>query len=139
MEFTFIPFVLPTCKPVDEFVLQRLEFNDTRLRKTLDESFTAISENGENIVIFPEDSSDGYLDELKGFHAGFVMLAEKCLNGGIDVPVYACYFKKKERQYIFDAPVKYSELKAQFGDRNAIAAYLCERCNTIGKMQFENN
>ena len=112
-------------------------YHDTRLRKTLDESFTAINENGENIVIFPEDSSDGYLDELKGFHAGFVMLAEKCLNSGIDVPVYACYFKKKERQYIFDAPVKYSELKAQFGSRNAIAQHLCMRCNIIGKMEFD--
>ena len=112
-------------------------YQDTRLRKTLDESFTAISDNGESIVIFPEDSSDGYCDELKGFHAGFVMLAEKCLNSGIDVPVYVSYFKKKERQYIFDAPVKYSELKTRFGDRNAIAGYLCDRCNKIGKMQFE--
>lgn len=114
-------------------------YHDTRLRTTLDESFTAINDNGENIVIFPEDSSDGYLDELKGFHAGFVMLAEKCFNSGIDVPIYACYFKKKERQYIFDAPAKYSELKAQFGDRNAIAKYLCERCNIIGKMEFKKN
>lgn len=112
-------------------------YHDTRLRTTLDKSFTAINDNGENIVIFPEDSSDGYLDELKGFHAGFVMLAEKCLNGGIDLPIYACYFKKKERQYIFDTPVKYSELKAQFGNRKAIAEHLCNRCNIIGKMKFE--
>ena len=110
-------------------------YHDTRLRKTLDESLTAIKDNGENIVIFPEDSSDGYLDELKGFHAGFVMLAEKCLNSGIDVPIYTCYFKKKERLYVFDAPVKYSELKAQFDDRNELAACLCTRCNTIGTLK----
>ena len=112
-------------------------YHDTRLRTTLDESLTAIKENGENVVIFPEDSSEGYCDELKGFHAGFVMLAEKCFKEGIDVPIYACYFKKKERQYIFDAPIKYSELKAQFGDRNAIAKYLCMRCNIISKIDIE--
>ena len=112
-------------------------YHDTRFRTTLNESLTAIKENGENIVIFPEDSSEGYSDELKGFHAGFVMLAEMCLQYGIDVPIYACYFKKKERQYIFDAPVKYSELKAKFGNRSAIAEYLCMRCNTIGKMEFK--
>ena len=112
-------------------------YRDARLKKTLEESFAAINDNGENIVIFPEDSSDGYLDELKGFHAGFVLLTEKCLNSGIDVPIYVCYFKKKERQYIFDVPVKYSELKAQFGNRNAISEHLCMRCNTIGKMEFE--
>lgn len=112
-------------------------YHDTRLRTTLDQSFTAIKDNGENIVIFPEDSNGGYSDELKGFHAGFVMLAEKCLNGGIDVPIYTCYFKKKERLYVFDAPAKYSELKERFGTRNAIAEYLCSRCNALGKMQFK--
>ena len=114
-------------------------YHDTRLRTTLEESFTAINENGENIVIFPEDSSDGYSDELKGFHAGFVMLAEKCLNSEIDLPIYVCYFKKRERQYIFDAPIKYSELKARFDSRNAIAEYLCMRCNALGKMEFEKS
>lgn len=112
-------------------------YQDARLRTTLDQSLTAIKDNGENIVIFPEDSSDGYSDELKGFHAGFVMLAEKCLQNGIDVPIYACYYKKNERQYIFDAPVQYSQLKAQFGDRKAIAEYMCMRCNTVGKMQLD--
>ena len=111
-------------------------YPDARLRNTLDETLVAIKNNGENIVIFPEDSSDGYCSELKGFHAGFVLLAEKCLQEGIDVPIYACYFKKKERQYIFDAPIYYSELKAQFGDRKAIAAHLCMRCNAMGKMNF---
>ena len=112
-------------------------YHDTRLRRTLDESIAAIKENGENIVIFPEDSSDGYLDVLKGFHAGFVMLAEKCLKSGIDVPIYACYFKKKERQYVFDAPVEYSELKARFGNRDAIADYLCMRCNLMGRLDMK--
>ena len=114
-------------------------YHDTRLKKTLDESFTAINDNRENIVIFPEDSSEGYCDKLKGFHAGFVMLAEKCLNGGIDVPIYVCYFKKKERQYIFDAPIRYSELKAQFSDRKAMAEYLCMRCNTVAEIQLEES
>ena len=112
-------------------------YQDTRIRKTLDESLIAIKDNNENIVIFPEDSSDGYCDELKGFFGGFVLLAEKCLKNGIDVSIYASYFKKKDRQYIFDAPVKYSELKAQFGDRNAIAEHLCMRSNILGKMEFE--
>ena len=112
-------------------------YQDGRLRLTLGESLVALKDNGENIVIFPEDSSDGYSDELKGFHAGFVLLAEVCLKNGIDVPIYVSYFKKKQRQYIVDAPVKYSELKAQFGDRNAIAEHLCMRCNILGKMEFE--
>ena len=49
-------------------------YHDGRLRKTIEESITAIKDNGENIVIFPEDSGEGYSDELKGFYAGFVLL-----------------------------------------------------------------
>lgn len=113
-------------------------YHDARLRNTLDDSLSAIKDNGENIVIFPEDSSEGYCDELKGFHAGFVMLAEKCLQEGIDVQIYPCYFKLKEHKYIFDAPARYSELKARFGNRKAIAQYLCTRCNTISKIDLDN-
>lgn len=111
-------------------------YPDSRLRTTLDETLPAIRDDRDNVVIFPEDSSDGYCDELKGFHAGFVLLAEKCLANGIDVPIYVSYFKKKQRQYVFDAPVQYSQLKAQFGDRKSIAEYLCTRCNALGKMEF---
>ena len=112
-------------------------YPDIRLRRTIDESLTVLR-GGENIVIFPEDSTDGYCDVLKGFHAGFVLLAEKCLQSGIDVFVYASYFKKKARQFIFDIPVKYSELKAHLGDKKAISEYLCARSNLIGQMQYEN-
>ena len=111
-------------------------YRDSRLRQTLDESLTALN-NGDNIVIFPEDSSEGYSDEMKGFFAGFVMLAEKALQNGMDLPIFVSYFKKKQHQYIFDAPVNYSQLKKQFADRNAIAAHLCDRCNALRELQLD--
>jgi cytochrome c-type biogenesis protein len=66
-------------------------YRDTRLIKTLRESVRAI-ESGDNIVVFPEDSTKGYLAELEGFHEGFVLLAELCLRRGIDLPIYVSYF-----------------------------------------------
>ncbi len=54
-------------------------YRDVRFRKTIRESLAAIRA-GENIVIFPEDSTKGYLEELEGFHAGFVVFAEVCKN-----------------------------------------------------------
>ncbi len=112
-------------------------YPDTRLRKTLAETLTAIKEKNENIVIFPENSSNGYFDEIQKFYAGFVLLAEHCLKEGIDVPIYVSYFQKKERNYIFDAPVKYSELKAKFKNRYQIAEHLKNRCNELGKMNIK--
>ena len=111
-------------------------YEDFRLVKTLRESIEALK-SGDNIVIFPEDSTKGYLSELEGFHEGFVLLADCCKKKGIDLPIYVSYFRKSDRTYIFDAPVKYSELCSKFDNREQIAKYLCDRCNELGKMQFD--
>ena len=111
-------------------------YRDVRLVKTLRESFEALK-SGDNIVIFPEDSTNGYLPELEGFHEGFILLAEFCQKKKIDLPIYVSYFRKSDRTYIFDAPIQYSELSAQYKTREQIAKYLCARCNELGKMQFD--
>jgi hypothetical protein len=111
-------------------------YRDGRLTKTLKESVEAI-QNGENIVIFPEDSKNGYLEELEGFYAGFVLLAETCLKKGIDVPIFVTYYRKKDLVYIVDKPVLYSELKKTCSDKKEIAKKLVDRCNELGKMQFD--
>ena len=94
----------------------------------------AALKNGENIVIFPEDASKGYLAELEGFFQGFVMLAEVCYRRGMDVPIYVTYFKKNELIYMVDAPVLYSELAKNGATRAEIAKRLLDRCNELGKM-----
>ena len=64
-------------------------------------------------------------------------MADTCLKKGIDVPVYVTYYKKKENQYVIDAPVKYSEIVKKYKTKEEITNALCSRCNEIGKMQFE--
>lgn len=107
-------------------------YKDVRFMKTIRESVEAIKD-GNSIVIYPEDSKNGYLETLEGFYAGFVLLAEACYKEGIDVPIYVSYFKKKERIYIIDKPVMYSELYEKYKDKKLIAKVLCDRCNEIGK------
>ena len=111
-------------------------YKDIRFTKTIRESIKALK-SGDNVVVFPEDSTNGYLSELEGFHQGFVLLAQICHRRGIDVPIYVSYFRKSDFTYIFDAPVRYAELAEKCGSRAEIARYLCERCNELGKMQFD--
>ena len=111
-------------------------YRDGRLIKTIRESSDAIK-TGYNIVIYPEDSTKGYLEELEGFHAGFVLLAESLLKKGVDVPICVSYYRKKDRAYIFDEPIKFSQISKECnGDRDAIADKLRLRCNELGKMEF---
>ncbi len=112
-------------------------YHDANFFHTIKESFEAI-EKGENIVIFPEKSPDGYEAELRGFYAGFVVFAQYCYKKGIDTPIYVSYFKKKERVYIFDEPIMFSELKSKFDDRDQMAEYLLDRCNKLGQIDLNN-
>ena len=111
-------------------------YRDGRFLKTIRESIKAI-EAGDNIVIYPEVSDNGYLEQLEGFHAGFALFAEACAKKGIDVPIYVTYFKKKERIYMVDKPVFWSDLKETGRSREAIVAKLLQRCNELGQMQVE--
>ena len=113
-------------------------YPDVRFVKTVHQSLDALK-RGESIVIFPEDSTKGYLAVLEGFHEGFVLLGEVALKQGLDLPIYVSYFRKSDCTYIFDAPVNFSELSEMYGSRAEIAKYLCNRCNELGKMHFDEN
>ena len=111
-------------------------YRDARFVKTIRESMEAI-ENGDNVVIFPEVSDNGYLAELEAFHGGFATFAEICIHKEMDVKVFVSYFRKADLLYIVDAPVMYSELHERFGgDKEKISRYLCDRCNELGRMKF---
>jgi hypothetical protein len=112
-------------------------YKDGRAKNTIKESIEAIR-NGENIVIFPEDSTNGYLENLEGFYNGFILLCEMCYKKGIDVPVYVTYFRKKDRTYIVDKPILYSQLSKNGESREDISKRLLDRCNCLGQMFLEN-
>ncbi|MBQ4098162.1 MAG: hypothetical protein IJC72_02530 [Clostridia bacterium] len=113
-------------------------YKDAGFYKTVRESFEAISK-GENIVIFPEDSEEGYLNELKGFFGGFVVLAEYCAKKGVDVPIVVSYFVKEAGVYAFDSPVKYSELIERYKTKDEVIKVLLLRCNELGKTERQSN
>ena len=112
-------------------------YRDSRFLKTIRESIEALKA-GDNIVIFPEDSTAGYKAELDGFYQGFIALAEVAYKKGMDVPVYVTYFQKQSKVYVIDKPVLYSELIKDGASREEIAKRLVDRCNQLGKMNFSD-
>lgn len=112
-------------------------YRDSRFLKTIRESIEALKA-GDNIVIFPEDSTAGYKAELDGFYQGFIALAEVAYKKGMDVPVYVTYFQKQNKVYVIDKPVLYSELIKDGASREEIAKRLVDRCNELGKMNFSD-
>lgn len=108
-------------------------YPDARFKKTIRESIETIRAGG-NIVIFPERSDNGYQANLEGFYCGFVLFAEVCLRGGIDLPIFVSYFNKKKKVYLIDKPILFSEFVKNKKSRDDIAKMLCDRCNELGRM-----
>ena len=105
-------------------------FPDNRLIKTIKTSLNEI-ENKKSIIIFPENSSNGYFDELIEYHPGFTLLAKQCYGKGIDLPIYNMYYKKKAKQLIVSKPIRYSELMHL--EKEQIAEMFLNDANKMGK------
>ena len=112
-------------------------YRDIRFKKTVSESIKTL-EDGKSVIIFPEISDKGYLDVLEGFHPGFTMLGSILLKKGMDMPITVAYYKKSEKRYIVDSHVMLSDIFKEGVSREEIAKQLCDRCNQLGQMDFNN-
>ena len=105
-------------------------YSDQRFRSTLKKSMDALN-NGESLIIFPEDSSTGYHDTILGFFGGFAVLCNMCYKRGRDLPIYVTYLKKENKEFIIDKPIMFSELVKDGFDKEKIAERLCNRLNEL--------
>ena len=110
-------------------------YRDHRFKNTLKESIKTLESNA-SLIVFPEDSSNGYFNTLTSFFSGFVTLAKYCHKKGLDIPIYLTYLRKKERVYVVDKPIYYTELIEKGLDKYQIAELLRVRCNELGTMQL---
>lgn len=85
-------------------------YRDVRLFKTFKDSFKVLDENI-GLLIFPENSSDGYHELIKEYFRGFVSLAKVYFRKRkLDLPVYNIYYSKKHNKMIIDKPIYINKL-----------------------------
>ena len=112
-------------------------YTDMRFLYTVRSSMELLSE-GASLLIFPENSSRGYLDELTDAFPGFVMLAEQYLNKtGVDSPIVSAYYHRKSKKMIVEAPEYVGRLLENGMKRKEIAEYFKERINEIYRREFK--
>ena len=93
-------------------------YPDMRFKSTLQESKKTL-ESGQSLIIFPEDSSKGYFDELTSFYS--------------DMPIYASYLNKKTKVHVISEKIMFSELVKDGFDRDVIAKQMLEKVNGLRK------
>ena len=90
-----------------------------------------VYESGKDIVIYPEDSTNGYDDEIKKFFPGFVKILDMLYGKGHDVPIYVTYYNRKDNTFYINEQIKYSELKNKYSSDEQIADAMCLLMNSL--------
>ena len=84
------------------------------------------------VMVYPENSNDGYKTVLTEFFPGFVMLAEKYYRAnGVDLPIYPTYYHLKKRKMIIGKPIYVQDLVKQGLTREQIAQHYCDAVNNL--------
>ncbi len=106
-------------------------FPDTRLSKTLKFSEQAL-QNNMPVIIYSENSNDGYHEVLKGLHPGFVMLAKyHYKQTGKDLPVYPTYLHIKKRVLVIGKPLYVNALLEEGKSKEDIANIFLNEINKL--------
>lgn len=108
-------------------------YKDARLLKTLRDSIEYLNQ-GNSIIIFPENSSDGYHDVLTEYFAGFLMLAKQYYKKtGHNIKIYNMYLRKKDNILVIDKPICIEEILKDKRDIREIANDFKDRANELSQ------
>ena len=108
-------------------------YTDMRLLSTIRNSMSVLDQNA-SVIIYPEDSSEGYFDEIKSAFSGFVMLASLYYKKtGEDVPVIPAYISRKRgrKKLLIGEPRYVHELELEGKTKEEIADIIKEDINEL--------
>ena len=113
-------------------------YNDSRFITTIRKSLKALEEKV-SVIVFPEDSNEGYHEILKSFYAGFVELAKLFkLRHPDDVPIYPVYYHQKKKIMVIGKPSKLTDYTDKGMNRQQIAAAFCQQVNDLFLKYIKN-
>lgn len=103
-------------------------YPDARLAKTIKQSVTVLDDSA--LLIFPENSNDGYHEKMTNFFPGFVMVMDQYRKAnGKDIPVRPVYYHKKKRLIVIGEACTLGEFPGM--KRGQIAEAFKERVNGL--------
>jgi len=106
-------------------------YTDGRFTNTLRKSVVCLDANY-SVMLYPENSNEGYKDVLTEFFPGFIMLADKYYRlRGEDLPVYPVYLSIKKRFMVIGKPMYVQDFVKQGKNREEIAQMYCDAVNQL--------
>lgn len=84
------------------------------------------------IVIFPEDSTEGYFDRATAFNNGFIQLSKAYFKREKqDLPVYSVYYNKKRNTFFVEEPLYINAMLGEGKSEDEVSAIFLERNNKL--------
>ena len=112
-------------------------YPDGRFLKTVRYSMQVL-ESGAAISLYPEDSDEGYFDEMTHFHPGFVMLAQTYFKKhGVDLPVFPMYYGRAKNKIVVGKPLYVQELISKGLSRADVAEVFRTEVNRLYNQYFK--
>lgn len=92
-----------------------------------------ILDTGNPILIFPEDSTDGYLNPPQAFNQGFIAMAKLYYKmRKVDLPVYTAYLlNEKKRKMVVGKPMFVNQLLSEGKTEDEICALALENMQKL--------
>ncbi len=107
-------------------------YPDARLIRTIKKSVDVLNSGDTGVMVFPEDSSGGYLDRINKFLPGFVLIMDKYYKvNGEDIATRPIYYHKRKRVIVVGEKYYLQDFKAQNMDKKAIAEFFKDKVNEL--------
>ena len=124
-EAFFAPFVYRGMKLLPTYT-------DGRLAHTVKKTVNLLGD-GISIMIFPENSNDGYKEEPESFFPGFMLVAKGYKKAyGEDIPMRPVYYNKKRRLILVGEPCRLSDFGA--AKKEEVAEILRNKVNELHRL-----
>lgn len=106
-------------------------YRDARFITSLRNSIAVLNADL-SVVIFPEDSTEGYLDKPTAFNGGFIQLAKMYYKREKqDLPVYSVYYAKKKNTFFVDKPEYINKMLEDGMSEEEVTGFFLQRNHYI--------
>ena len=84
------------------------------------------------VLIFPEQSDNGYSEVPQDIHAGFVLLSKSYYHRyNEDLPVYPSYYCKKRRKIVIGKPLFVNKMLSSGHNKESICQTVCDEVTRL--------
>jgi hypothetical protein len=107
-------------------------YPDVRLMKTFRKSEKELVNLKRSLLIFPEDSEQGYHDIMENYHPGFIAFSLYFYKKhGIDLPIYPVYYSKKMNGIVIGKPLFIQSMRDQGLSRKEMTSICLTKTNDL--------